>query len=118
MGLFGFRFVSPGGAGGGLAALFFDGGFFLVWAKNLASGYYDHPPSIAFLIRGGTALFGDTSMGLRFLPWLLSATASWAVWRAGATFPKKHYARALPPLIFHLIPMIGVGFPFSPPPTP
>ena len=88
--------------------LSYDEAYYWLWSRHLASGYYDHPPLIAFLIRGGTALFGDTSIGVRFLPWLLSATASWAVWRAGAILLKNEYAGALAVLIFNLMPMIGV----------
>ncbi len=88
--------------------LSYDEAYYWLWSRHLAAGYYDHPPLIAFLIRGGTALFGDTSIGVRFLPWLLSATASWAVWRAGAILLKSAYAGALASLIFNLMPMIGV----------
>lgn len=88
--------------------LSYDEAYYWLWSRHLAAGYYDHPPLIAFLIRGGTALFGDTSIGVRFLPWLLSATASWAVWRAGAILLKNEYAGALAVLIFNLMPMIGV----------
>jgi len=88
--------------------LSYDEAYYWLWSRHLASGYYDHPPLIAFLIRGGTALFGDTSIGVRVLPWLLSATASWAVWRAGAILLKNEYAGALAALMFNLMPMIGV----------
>jgi 4-amino-4-deoxy-L-arabinose transferase-like glycosyltransferase len=96
------------GAVAHLTPLSYDEAYYWLWSRHLASGYYDHPPSIAFLIRGGTTLFGDTSLGVRFLPWLLSATASWAVWRAGAVLLKSEYAGALAALIFNLMPMIGV----------
>jgi len=88
--------------------LSYDEAYYWLWSRHLASGYYDHPPLIAFLIRGGTALFGDTSIGVRLLPWLLSATASLAVWRAGAILLKNEYAGVLAALIFNLMPMIGV----------
>jgi 4-amino-4-deoxy-L-arabinose transferase-like glycosyltransferase len=88
--------------------LSYDEAYYWLWSRHLASGYYDHPPLIAFLIRGGTALFGDTSIGVRLLPWLLSATASLAVWRAGAILLKNEYAGALAALIFNLMPMVGV----------
>src|SRR6185312_11944705 len=29
---------------------------------------YDHPPAIAYLIRAGTAIFGPTALGVRFVP--------------------------------------------------
>jgi 4-amino-4-deoxy-L-arabinose transferase-like glycosyltransferase len=36
-----------------------------VWSRRLAESYFDHPPMIAYLIRFGTALFGDTVFGVR-----------------------------------------------------
>ena len=83
----------------GFTPLSYDEAYYWLWSKHLASGYYDHPPLIAFVIRAGTALFGDTSWGVRFVPWLLSAAASWAVWRAGVLILKSEYGAALATLI-------------------
>ena len=69
--------------------LSFDEAYYWLWSKHLAAGYLDHPPLIAFLIRAGTTIFGDTSTGVRFVPWLLSGVASWAVWRAAADHDEK-----------------------------
>src|SRR6185312_4327338 len=41
---------------------------------HLASGYFDHPPVVALLIRLGTALFGVTPLGVR----IGSVCAGWA----------------------------------------
>ncbi|HTO72313.1 MAG TPA: glycosyltransferase family 39 protein [Gemmatimonadales bacterium] len=35
------------------------------WSRHLASGYFDHPPAIAWLIRAGTLVAGDTPFGVR-----------------------------------------------------
>jgi len=88
--------------------LSFDEAYYWLWSKHLAWGYLDHPPLIAFAIRAGTALFGDTSAGVRFVPWLISAAASWAVWRAGAVILESEYAGAIATVFFNLMPMIGV----------
>ena len=96
------------GAVAGLTPLSFDEAYYWLWSQHLASGYLDHPPLVAFVIRAGTLLFGDTSLGVRFVPWLLSAAASWAVWRAGAILLKNEYGAALAALLFNLMPMIGV----------
>ena len=61
--------------------LSFDEAYYWMWSKHLAWGYYDHPPMVAFMIRAGTMLFGDTSFGVRAGALLLSAAGSWAVWR-------------------------------------
>ncbi|MCB9794165.1 MAG: glycosyltransferase family 39 protein [Alphaproteobacteria bacterium] len=50
-------------AGGlGLSA---DEAYYWCWSQALAWGYYDHPPAIAGLIAAGTALLGDTELGVR-----------------------------------------------------
>lgn len=68
---------------GAILPLSADEAYYWLWSKHLAWGYYDHPPMIAFLIRMGTAVFGDTAFGVRVVPLLLSIPASWWVWRVG-----------------------------------
>ena len=51
-----------------------DEAYYWLWSTHLASGYYDHPPMIAYWIRAGTAIFGQTEFGVRFIG-LLSAIA-------------------------------------------
>lgn len=43
-----------------------DEAYYWVYSKNLAWGYFDHPPMIALLIRLGTIIWGDTLLGVRF----------------------------------------------------
>ena len=50
-----------------LIPLFGDEAYYWEWSRRLAAGYFDHPPGIAVLVRGGTALFGSTSLGIRCL---------------------------------------------------
>ena len=45
-----------------------DESYYWEWSRRLALGYYDHPPAIAYLIRAGTAIFGPTALGIRFVP--------------------------------------------------
>jgi 4-amino-4-deoxy-L-arabinose transferase-like glycosyltransferase len=42
------------------------------------------------------------------MPWLLSAAATWAVWRAGAILLRSETDALLAALVFNLMPMIGV----------
>ena len=42
-----------------------DEAYYWLWSRHLAISYYDHPPMIAYLVRLGTALFGDTVFGVR-----------------------------------------------------
>jgi hypothetical protein len=62
--------------------LSFDEAYFWLWSKHLSVSYFEHPPLIAIAIRAGTAIFGDTSLGVRLLSLSASVAASWAVWRA------------------------------------
>ena len=59
-----------------------DEAYYWLWSKHLAAGYFDHPPMIAWLIRAGTLLLGDTAAGVRLMGVLLSLPASWFVWQA------------------------------------
>jgi hypothetical protein len=43
-----------------LTPLTFDEAYYRMWSKHLASGYYDHPPMVALVIRLGTMISGDT----------------------------------------------------------
>lgn len=55
--------------------LFDDEAYYALWARDLALGYYDHPPMIAYLIRMGTHLFGEATLGVRLFP-VICFTAS------------------------------------------
>lgn len=43
-----------------------DEAYYWTWSKEAALSFLDHPPGIAWLIRLGTAIFGDTVLGARF----------------------------------------------------
>jgi 4-amino-4-deoxy-L-arabinose transferase-like glycosyltransferase len=51
----------------GRFGLFFDEAYYWMWSTRLSAGYYDHPPMVAYFIRLGTLLFGDTEYGVRFV---------------------------------------------------
>jgi 4-amino-4-deoxy-L-arabinose transferase-like glycosyltransferase len=50
----------------GLFDLRTDEAYYWTWSKEQVLSFLDHPPMIAWLIRFGTAIFGDTSLGVRF----------------------------------------------------
>src|SRR6266853_2758400 len=85
-----------------------DEPYYWLWSRNLAWGYYEHPPAIAFLIRAGTALFGDSAFGVRFFGLVLSVPATLCVWRTASLLlgGKEDGARAA--LFFNLTLMITV----------
>jgi len=45
-----------------------DESYYWEWSRRLALGYYDHPPTVAYLIRVGTEIFGPTALGVRCVP--------------------------------------------------
>src|SRR5580700_4295525 len=61
--------------------LTFDEAYYWMWSKHLAFGYYDHPPGVAFVIRAGTAIAGDTELGVRLVSILLALPVSLALYR-------------------------------------
>src|SRR5229473_5599580 len=62
----------------------FDEAYYWLWSKNLAGGYYDHPPMVALVIRLGTMIAGDTELGVRLVSILLALPMSWAVYQTAA----------------------------------
>src|SRR5436305_3566407 len=50
----------------GVIELRTDEAYYWTWSKESALSFLDHPPMIAWFIRFGTALFGDTAFGVRF----------------------------------------------------
>ncbi len=43
-----------------------DEAYYWAWSKENVLSFLDHPPVIAWFIRFGTAVFGDTNLGVRF----------------------------------------------------
>jgi 4-amino-4-deoxy-L-arabinose transferase-like glycosyltransferase len=56
-----------------------DEAYYRLWAQHLQLGYLDHPPMIAWWIRAGELVFGDTPLGVRLLPVLASGLTTWLV---------------------------------------
>src|SRR3954469_7824692 len=50
----------------GVLELRTDEAYYWTWSKEAALSFLDHPPGIAWFIRFGTAIFGDTTLGVRF----------------------------------------------------
>ncbi|MGO9992736.1 MAG: glycosyltransferase family 39 protein [Steroidobacteraceae bacterium] len=51
------------------------------YSRHLDIGYLDHPPLVAWLIRFGTTLFGNTEFGVRFGALCCGAAAAFFVFR-------------------------------------
>ncbi len=92
----------------GAVPLSADETYYWMWSRHLGPGYLDHPPAIAWMIRLGTFIFGDTSFGVRFGPVLASALATILVVRAAEDLTGDLYLAVLSALFFNLTLMVGV----------
>lgn len=54
------------------------------WSRRLDWSYYSKGPVIAYLIRAGTAVFGDTVFGVRIFAVVLSGLSSLIIFRLGS----------------------------------
>jgi 4-amino-4-deoxy-L-arabinose transferase-like glycosyltransferase len=63
----------------GLIPLTEDEAYYRLWAQHLQAGYLDHPPMIAWWIRAGMCVAGDTALGVRLLPSLATGLTTWLV---------------------------------------
>jgi 4-amino-4-deoxy-L-arabinose transferase-like glycosyltransferase len=93
---------------GAVLPLSFDEAYYWLWSRHLAAGYFDHPPAIAFVIRAGTLLFGNSVIAIRAVPLALSLAASWAVWRSAHLLLGSTIAAAQACLYFNLTLMVAV----------
>ncbi|BDG72620.1 glycosyltransferase family 39 protein [Roseomonas fluvialis] len=59
-----------------------DEAYYWVWSRTLQGGYLDHPPMVALFIAAGTAVAGDTALGVRLLAPLSLAVGSVLLARA------------------------------------
>ena len=50
------------------------------YSRHLDIGYLDHPPMVAWLVRMGTLLFGDTEFGVRFGALCCGTVSSWFIY--------------------------------------
>jgi 4-amino-4-deoxy-L-arabinose transferase-like glycosyltransferase len=85
-----------------------DEAYYLLWSHHLQAGYFDHPPAIAFLIRTGTLLFGDTPLGVRAMGLPLSLLTTWFVWQTAAMVLKDDGKAALAAVLFNFTLMANI----------
>ncbi|MCF2522317.1 glycosyltransferase family 39 protein [Bradyrhizobium sp. G127] len=71
-----------------IADLRTDEAYYWTLSKEYVLSYLDHPPMVGWLVRFGTAIFGDTSFGARFggllamwIAWVILADIVWRVTR-------------------------------------
>jgi hypothetical protein len=89
--------------------LTFDEAYYWMWSKHLAGGYYDHPPAVAYVIRLGTLMAGDTELGVRLASILLALPMSWAVYRSAAILFGGQRVAATATILLNVTLMAAVG---------
>lgn len=102
---------------GAIVPLFPDEMYYWEWSRQLAGGYFDHPPMIAVLIAGGTAILGDTPLGVRLLPILAGTFAGFWVVRAACHLGGARAAR-FAAAIFAVMPIAAAGLVLATPDAP
>lgn len=60
--------------------------YYWMYAKKLELSYFDHPPMIAWVIGLGTAVLGNTELGVRIVGLLLMLASSLLMYRIGAAW--------------------------------
>ena len=88
--------------------------YYWTYSQHPALSYFDHPPMVAWLIGLGTAVFGDTELGVRMAAILLWPGTAWLLFSTGRLwFGEKTGALAV--LLFCLSPIfVGIGFIVTP----
>jgi dolichol-phosphate mannosyltransferase len=84
--------------------------YYWMYARHLNWGYFDHPPMVAWVIRAGTEIFGNTEFGVRFVAGMLMFAASALMY----AFARLWYGRGVAlvsALLLQILPAYaGIGF--------
>jgi len=86
-----------------------DEAYYRLWASSLQFGYYDHPPMIAWWIRAGMTMAGDTPLGVRLLPALSSGLTSILVFDLAQRLGGSVKAGERAAIWFNATVLIGAG---------
>ena len=101
----------------GWAGLVDDEAYYRLWSLSLAFGYYDHAPFVAWMIRAGRSIAGDTSLGVRLFAPLLVLAGSLLLWRTAAVLYDRARA-SIAVAWFNAAILIGAGAVLVTPDTP
>ncbi len=84
--------------------------YYWLYAQHPNLSYYDHPPMVAWIIRLGTILFGNTEIGVRIVNDLLMLMASVLVYVYGRMWFTRG-AAILAAVALQVLPLyFGAGF--------
>lgn len=92
-----------------LTELIFDEAYYWHYAQDLAWGYFDHPPMVAFLIKISGFLFSG-ELGVRFMSCILSAGTIVFLWLLVDSPKKQDYVAYFYILVFSMTLLNAYGF--------
>ena len=88
--------------------------YYWTYAQHPALSYFDHPPMVAWGVRAGTLLLGDTQLGVRFANLVAWVTTCLLLLATGKAWFSERVALA-GTLLFAILPVfVGMGFLVTP----
>jgi len=94
-----------------------DETYYRLWSLRLETGYLDHAPMVAWMMRAGRELVGDGALGLRLLAPLSTALGTLLLWRTVALAEGARTATRAA-IWFNAMLLIGAGSVLMTPDTP
>lgn len=88
--------------------IFRDEMYYLACSQHLAWGYVDHPPAAVFIAWFARHVFGESLLGLRFLPALAGAALVWLTGKLARELSGGRFAQALAALAILPVPLYVV----------
>src|SRR6267154_5477261 len=85
--------------------IFRDELYYLACSEHLEAGYVDQPPLIAFVAWIARHLFGESLLGLRFLPALAGAATGWLTGKLARELGGGAFAQAVAALAVVCVPI-------------
>jgi 4-amino-4-deoxy-L-arabinose transferase-like glycosyltransferase len=95
-----------------------DEAYYRLWAQHLQAGYFDHPPMIAWWIRLGELIAGDTTLGVRLIPGLATGLTTWLVGDLGRRLGLSEAASLRAALWYNATFTVALGGMLATPDTP
>ncbi len=96
--------------------LIFDEAYYWYYAQNMAFGYFDHPPMVAWMIKLSSFFF-DGELGVRLVSCLMATATLALLWRTIEQKDKQRYVPHFFILAFSMTLLNAYGF-FTLPDTP
>lgn len=85
-----------------------DEAYYWLWSNHLDASYYSKGPGIAWTIALGTAIFGDTAFGIRWISVVLSACTGWQLFiLTRRLFNERTALTAL--VVASVVPLLAIG---------